>query len=253
MIEGVELMKDDMVRVIYNKKNQRGVDFIVQHLQENVIAAFGEKIANEMLGENFDVITQYGSEMEHQHAMKIKTSWEGKKFENTKPPKQQHTLFYGANKSENLYPDTSEKSYSNAVRTVQQHSNAEIAASKKENEELRSMVEDLQHKFNAMEAKQKTFVTDLKASLKRELTKEFEGMINAFKQDMSSTIANIERKFDDTIKQYETNALAREQRMNQKNLDNFRMAARELLTNTIPVTPSESTQSEASPLRGGAQ
>ena len=115
------------------------------------------------------------------------------------------------------------------------------------------MVEDLQHKFNAMEAKQKTFVTDLKASLKRELTKEFEGMINAFKQDMSSTIANIEPKFDDTIKQYETNALAREQRMNQKNLDNFRMAARELLTNTIPVTPSESTQSEASPLRGGAQ
>ena len=142
-----------------------------------------------------------------------------------------------------MYPDTSEKSYSNAVRTVQQHSNAEIAASKKENEELRSMVEDLQHKFNAMEAKQKTFVTDLKASLKRELTKEFEGMINAFKQDMSSTIANIERKFDDTIKQYETNALAREQRMNQKNLDNFRMAARELLTNTIPVAPSKSTQS----------
>ena len=72
MIEGVESMKDDMVRVIYNKKNQKGVDFIVQHLQENVIAAFGEKIANEMLGENFDVITQYGSEMEHQHAMKIK-------------------------------------------------------------------------------------------------------------------------------------------------------------------------------------
>ena len=32
MIEGVETMKDDLVRVIYNKNNQKGVDFIIQNL-----------------------------------------------------------------------------------------------------------------------------------------------------------------------------------------------------------------------------
>lgn len=92
----------------------------------NVVEAFGEKIAYEMLGESFDIITKYSSEMEHQHAMKIKSVREGKTFKNTKPPKQQHKLFYGSNKSENSYPNTNSKSYSNVVKTVKQHSNTEI-------------------------------------------------------------------------------------------------------------------------------
>ena len=89
-------------------------------------------------------------------------------------------------------------------------------------------------------------------------------MIIAFKQDMSmtimnvenkfdTTITNIEKKFDNTIQQYERNAIAREERMNQQNLFNFRIAAKELLSDTIPVTPSETTQESAMVLHGGAK
>ena len=126
----------------------------------NVVEAFGEKIAYEMLGESFDIITKYSSEMEHQHAMKIKSVWEGKRFKNTKPPEQHNKLFYGSNESENLYPNTNSKSYSNVVKTVNQHSNEEIEASKRENDELREMVLELQRKFTTIESKQKTFVAD---------------------------------------------------------------------------------------------
>ena len=242
MIQGVETMKDDIVRLIYNKHDQKGVDFITQNLRQNVIEAFGNDIADDMLGADFDIVTRFDNEMEEQHATKIKYAWQGKKLENTAPPVQQHTLFYGSNKSENLYPSSENKSYSSMVQNAQQQSRVDIEASKKENEELRKMVEALQVQFKAMESKHNTFAKDLKENLKRELTREFEGMITEFKKDMYTTIEN-----------YEKNALAREERMNAQNLNNFRIVARELLSNNIPVTPSENTQESATVLRGGAQ
>ena len=80
MIDGVELMKDGVVRIIYDKKFQQGVDFIMKTLQQNAIEAFGEKIAKEMLGEDHDVLTHFNSDMEDQHAEKLKAIWNGKQF-----------------------------------------------------------------------------------------------------------------------------------------------------------------------------
>ena len=86
MIKGVETMKDDIVRIIYNKKHQAGVDFIMSTLQENVIEAFGKTIADEMLGPNFDIVTPLDSEMEDVHVQQIKSVWQGQTITNSNPP-----------------------------------------------------------------------------------------------------------------------------------------------------------------------
>ena len=93
MIDGVETMKDDIVRIIYDKKIQKGVDYIMNNLQNNVLEVFGETIADDMLGDDYDIVTHFSSDLEDQHAQKIKSAWQGKQTHNVTPPKQQHKLY----------------------------------------------------------------------------------------------------------------------------------------------------------------
>ena len=257
MIEGVEKMKDGIVRIIYNSENQTGVDYIMDNLKENVIEAFGNDIAHEILGDDFEMVTQYSSEMEEQYAQKIKQAWKGKHINHKAPPMKQHTLFYGSNNSEKLYQagDNGEtRSYSEVTQSTMSMSDTQIEESKRENEELRNMVNDLTKKFEALDKKQQTFAESLKSSLKRELLKEFEGMIEGFRNEMNNTISTIETKFEKTIQTYEKNAIEREERMNNQSLSNFRIVAGELLSKCNTVTPSETSQMNVgTSLRGGDQ
>ena len=140
-------------------------------------------------------------------------------------------------------------------------SDTQIADSRRENEELRNMVVELQNKFEQMEKNHQSFAKTLKASIKRELMKEFEGLVEDFKTEMSTTIATIEKKFDDTISTiekkfddtiatYEKPALERETRMQEQSLSNFRIVAAEILSKQKQITPSE-TSPNAEGLRGG--
>lgn len=252
MIDGVELMKDGIVRIIYDKKHQQGVDYMMSTLRENAFEAFGEDIANDMLGDDFDIVTRFDSELEDQHTTRIKDTWERKKFEHVAPPPQKHNIFYGSNKSEKLYQQHGNKSYSEITQSTISQSDIQVAESIKENEELRNMVLELQNKFDALEKKQQTFTTTLKESLKQELMKEFEGLITGIRNDMNSAITAIETKFVTSIQQYEKNALAREERMNAQCLSNFRTVAGELLSKNNQITPSEATHLSVD-LRGGDQ
>ena len=118
MIQGVETMKDGIVRIIYDKDNQTGVDYIMETLKENTIEAFGTDIAMEMLGEDFELITHFNSELEDQHATKIKSAWKGKSNKYTAPPQPQHQIYYGSNKSEKLYQSGDSKSYSEITQST---------------------------------------------------------------------------------------------------------------------------------------
>ena len=232
MIEGVETMKDGIVRIVYNKKNQQGVDYIMNNLQENFNAAFGEEITEEMLGDDFDVVTKFNSELEDQHAQKIKS--------------------FGSNKSENIYQPGDSKSYSEITQSTMSisQSDAQIVESKQENDELRKLVLDLQSKFDTLERNNQTFRQTLKSTIKQELMKEFEGIITKIRNDMNTAILSIETKFETSIQQYETNAIAREQRMNEQSVSNFRLVAGELLNTPTKKTPSEGPSAEVD-LRGG--
>ena len=268
MIDGVESMKDGVVRIIYDKKFQQGVDFIMKTLQQNAIEAFGEKIVKEMLGEDHDVLTHFNSDMEDQHAEKLKAIWNGKQVQHTSPPKQQHRLYYGNNKSEKLYKHDETRSYSAITQsTLSQstlsQSEVQVADSQCENEELRKMVSDLTEKIDSLEQQHQSFQKNLKASIKRELTVEFEGVINDFREEMNATVTTIENKmnatvttienkFDQTIKKYETSTVEREQRLQEQGLRNFRILAAELLKNSTLESPSE-TSDTSSDLRGGNQ
>ena len=84
----------------------------MSNLEENAIAAFGEEIAGEILGEDLDIVTRFDSELENQHADKIKNVWSGKQIDYTAPPKQKHNVFFGSNKSERLYTQPDHRSYS---------------------------------------------------------------------------------------------------------------------------------------------
>ena len=112
------------------------------------------------------------------------------------------------------------------------------------------MVMDLQNKFKALEKKQQTSINTLKESIKRELMKEFEGIITDIRKDMNTAISTIETKFANSIQQYEKNALAREERLNAQSLSNFRVVAGELLQKSTLKTPSEDTMTLMS-LHGG--
>ena len=142
MIDGVELAKDGIVRLIYDKKFQQGVDFIMKTLQQNVKDAFGKKIAHTILGDDYDIVTHFDSELEDQHAEKLKSTWQGKQVQYTSPPKQQHRLYYGNNKSENLYPHGDTRSYSEITQSTQSShstfssSETQIADSQRENNDL---------------------------------------------------------------------------------------------------------------------
>ena len=114
------------------------------------------------------------------------------------------------------------------------------------------MVMDLQNKFKALEKKQQTSINTLKESIKRELMKEFEGIITDIRKDMNTAISTIETKFANSIQQYEKNALAREERLNAQSLSNFRVVAGELLQKSTLKTPSEDTMTLVS-LYGGEQ
>jgi len=127
-----------------------------------------------------------------------------------------------------------------------------VADSKRENDELRQMVLDLQNKFDLLEKRNQTFTQTLKSTIKQELMNEFEGIITGIRNDMNSAITSIEAKFDNSIKQFEKNALEREQRFNAANLSNFRLAAGELLQNSTKKSPSEDTEKQVA-LRGGEQ
>lgn len=263
MIDGVEKMKDGIVRIIYDKKHQQGVDYIMTHLRDNAVDAFGEKVANEMLGEDFDVVTHFSSELEDQHADKIKATWNSGPPQHISPPKQHHRLYYGSNKSENLYQHTDTKSYSEITQSTLTNSETQMVDTQRENDELRNMVMDLKNKFDSLEQKHSSFQKNLKASLKRELLQEFEGVINDFRKEMNNTtttienkfdktITTIENKFDTTIKQYEEKAVKREERMQAQGLSNFRIVAAELLKNSNLMTPSEAPES-VDDLRGESQ
>ena len=95
---------------------------------------------------------------------------------------------------------TIKKTYS---AIAQAHSVEETAASKKENDQLRSIINDLQARFNAMERKHQTFARDLKATLKTELKKEFGEVLDDFRTEINNTISAIETKFESTISRYE--------------------------------------------------
>ena len=239
----------------------------MSNLEENAIAAFGEEIAGEILGEDLDIVTRFDSELENQHADKIKNVWSGKQIDYTAPPKQKHNVFFGSNKSERLYTQADNRSYSeitqSATQSTMSRSDVQVAESIKENEELRNIVLELQNKFDALEKKQQTFTKTLKESIKNELTKEFEGIITGIRNDMNTAISTIETKFENSIQQYEKNALereerfnaqtiAREERFNAQSLNNFRVVAGELLQQSNQKTPSEDTQQPVN-LRGGGQ
>ena len=216
MIDGVEQMKDGLVRIIYNKENQEGVDFIMKTLKENAIAAFGEDNAIDMIGEDFDIVTHFNSELENEHAQRIKSSWQGKQTNHIAPPSQQHKFFYGSNKSENLYQGGDVKSYSEVTRSTLSMSETQIADSQRENEDLGNMIIDLQQRLDSMEQKHQTFTKTIKNTLKQELMKEFDGIISDFRKEMNATVTAIETKFTNTIEQYEKLGKEREERLNSQ-------------------------------------
>ena len=124
--------------------------------------------------------------------------------------------------------------------------------SKRENDELRKLVLELQNKFETLEQSNQTFRQNLKNTLKQELTKEFEGIINGIRTDMNNAISSIKTEFESSIKQYENNAMERERRMNDQNISSFRIVAGELLQKSIKTSPSEDNGT-ALVLRGGGQ
>ena len=256
MIEGVESMKDGLVRIIYNKQDQKGVDFIMNTLKDNAVEAFGEETAIDMLGDDFNIITHFNSELEDQHASKIKSSWKGKPTSHILPPQKQHKIYYGSNSSESIYQAGETKSYSEITQSTMSRSDTQIADSRKENEDLRNMVLDLKTRLDSMEKNQKTFTQTLKTTLKSELMKEFDGVISDFRKEMNATVSAIESKFDNTIKKYEELGREREERINSQSISNFRLVAAELaaelLNKQIKKTPSE-TSNKAEDLRGGGQ
>ena len=75
-------------------------------------------------------------------------------------------------------------------------SDTQVEESKKENEELRKLVLDLQNRFDNLERNNQSFRQTLKTSIKQELTKEFEGIINGIRTDMNNAISTIETKFE---------------------------------------------------------
>ena len=252
MIQGVEKMKDGIVRIIYHKDNQTGIDSIMDTLRENIIDAFGHAVAKSILGDDFELVSHYGSEMEDQHTAKIKSAWEGKLISHKSPLKKSHQLYYGSNKSESLYKQGETKSFSEITQSTMSMSDTQVNESKRESEELRNMVIDLQNKFSSLEQSQQSFRQSLKSNLKAELVKEFEGSIEDFRTEMNTTITTIENKFDNTIQTYEKNAIEREERLNNQSISNFRTVAAELLTQSTTVTPSETNQMSSS-LRGRAR
>ena len=152
MIEGVENMNDNLVRVVYNKSHQKGVDYIMENLEDNVIDAFGEEFGDEILGNDIGIVNKFSSEIENQHTERIKSMY-------TAPPTQSHKLFYGSNNSENLYEkNVSKKSYSSVAKYNPNQPEDDITASQRENDELRQMINELKQRFNAMENKHNTFV-----------------------------------------------------------------------------------------------
>ena len=167
-------------------------------------------------------------------------------------PQQPHKIFFGSNNSEKLYQPGDSKSYSEITQSTLSQSDAQIEESKRENNELRQMVLDLQHKFEAMEKKNQTFTQTLKNTIKQELMKEFEGIINGIRNDMNTAISTMETKFEANIKKYEKIALEREARINEQNLSNFRIAAGELLQKTLKKSPSEDNENPLI-LRGEGQ
>ena len=91
-----------------------------------------------MLGDDFNIVTHFNSELEDQYAQKIKTSWEGKQPTHIAPPTKQHNIFYGSNKSENLYQRGETKSYSEITRSTLSMSDTQITDSQRENEDLKT-------------------------------------------------------------------------------------------------------------------
>ena len=205
----------------------------------------------EMLGDNFNVVTHFNGDLEEQHAQKIKNAWQGKNFKHVSPPKKQHQIYYGSNKSEKLYKESDSRSYSEITQSTMSLSDTQIVDSRRENEELRNMVLDLQNKFNGFEKQHQNFAKDLKESIKRELTKEFEGVLNDFRTEMTATVTAIETKFDTTIERYEKLGKEREERLIAESLSNFRLVAAEMLSKQTLQTPSETSTDEG--LRGGNQ
>lgn len=252
MVEGVETMKDGLVRIIYNKDNQEGVDFIMKTLRENAIAAFGEENAINMLGDDFDIVTHFNSELEDEHAHKIKSSWQGKQTKNISQPNQQHKIFYGSNKSENLYQGGDVKSYSEVTRSTLSMSETQIVDSQRENEDLRNMIIDLKQRLDSVEQKHQTFAKTIKNTLKQELMREFDGVISDFRKEMNATVSAIKTEFTTTIEQYEKLGREREERLNSQSLTNFRIVAAELLNQQPSTSPSEPSNMTEQ-LHGGAQ
>ena len=254
MIDGVEDIKKGLVRVIYNKKHQKGVDYIMENLYENMCDAFGDEVAEDILGDEFDVVTQYNNEMEDSHAEKIKAAWGDRTPTNSRNPVKKHTVFFGSNKSAGLYD---KPSFSAAVKQstpIPSKSEEQIAESKKENDDLRNTVEEMRKKFEDFEKRQVTFERNLKTTLKAELMKEFGTMIQEFKNEVTGTLEqckNLASQMDTSISNFEQNLIAREQRMNEQNLNNFRTIAAELFPKQI--TPSEVSQQSVLDLHGGAQ
>lgn len=252
MIDGVEMIKDGVVRIIYDKIHQEGIDFIMKTLKENAVDAFGEKISKDMLGDDFNVITHFNSELEDQYASKLKAVWTNKNVQHTSPPAQQHRLYYGNNNSENLYSQSKTRSYSEITQSTISTSASQVADSQRENSELREMIMDMKERFNDLEQQHQSFQKNLKASIKRELMLEFEGVINNFRKELNATITTIENKFDKTIQTYEKSAIEREQRFQEQGLSNFRIVAAELLKKSINESPSEPIESNMG-LRGERQ
>lgn len=112
------------------------------------------------------------------------------------------------------------------------------------------MIIDLQQRLDTMEQKHQTFTKTIKSSLKQELMREFDGVINDFRKEMNATVSAIEAKFDNAIDRYEKLGREQVERLNAESLSNFRVVAAELLKQQKLTSPREPSN-EIETLHGG--
>lgn len=126
-------------------------------------------------------------------------------------------------------------------------SDTQIIESKRENEDLKNMVLELQNRLDSMEKKHQTFSQNLKTTLKK-----FDGVISDFRKEMNTTVSAIKSEFNAAIKRIDDLGKEREERMNSQSIRNFRIVAVELLNKHNKQSPSEAPNN-AEDLRGESQ
>ena len=200
MILGVEVIKENVIRVFFDKGDLMGVKNAIHNLYTVAESKFGVELTKKMINEASLKKAKSSNETELQHANKIKQiagnpQETNDNEDNTKPSDQKSRVYFGSyvEATKGTQSQTSELTHD-----VASNDDSETTNDIEFNGDIKSVISKLTQCYNELKNNMQTTISTTVSSVVEEKIKPLKSQVNNIKIEH-------EKKYDELLKKLNTN------------------------------------------------